>query len=250
MDSLGANPTQLTNNRTDARGLAWSPDGTQIAWQSINPDNAAFSGIWAMNSNGGNQRLLAPGGASPTWSPDGLEIAFTREYPAEGFRGEIWVMNPDGSGKRMIAAGGGVDWSPDGERFAYVSSADGGAEIHVMNVDGSGNVQLTDNGVEEYWPHWSPDGSEIAFQYLIQFFPYRTVILAKQAAALRMTKDHKSTPRILQHLRRHLAGISSLLLPVTVLRPQLDVTLVKDFRSSHQVWKRWTYTYLNTFEWR
>jgi len=32
-----------------------------------------------------------------------------------------------------------------------------------MNADGTGQTNLTNNPTEEYWPIWSPDGSQIAF---------------------------------------------------------------------------------------
>jgi TolB protein len=36
-------------------------------------------------------------------------------------------------------------------------------EICVMNADGSGQVQITDNGVLDATPTWSPDGNQIVF---------------------------------------------------------------------------------------
>jgi Tol biopolymer transport system component len=49
-------------------------------------------------------------------------------------------------------------------KIAFVSWRDGDSEIYTMNSDGSGLTQLTDNvAADEFWPSWSPDGSEIVF---------------------------------------------------------------------------------------
>jgi hypothetical protein len=51
------------------------------------------------------------------------------------------------------------------DRLAFVSLAPGSpAEIHLMDSDGSNRVRLTDNDGRDLAPHWSPDGSRIAFQ--------------------------------------------------------------------------------------
>jgi uncharacterized protein (TIGR02145 family) len=51
--------------------------------------------------------------------------------------------------------GGGV--------LAFVSERTGSPQIYLMNADGSGLQQLTDDQREHWYPHWSPDGSMLAF---------------------------------------------------------------------------------------
>jgi len=67
--------------------------------------------------------------------------------------------------------------SPDGGKVAFVSkrdepnpencenSGDCNWELYVVNIDGTGLTQLTNNQGWDYWPAWSPDGSQIAFWY-------------------------------------------------------------------------------------
>jgi eukaryotic-like serine/threonine-protein kinase len=56
-------------------------------------------------------------------------------------------------------------YSPDGERVAFVSQSSGAAEIWACDKNGANLVQLTAAAwPETMTPRWSPDGSQIAFQ--------------------------------------------------------------------------------------
>lgn len=54
-------------------------------------------------------------------------------------------------------------FSPDGERIAYTSNADGNFNLYVMDRDGGNVVQLTDDPAWDSNMSWSPDGEWIAF---------------------------------------------------------------------------------------
>ena len=47
--------------------------------------------------------------------------------------------------------------------IAFTSERDGNMEIYLMDTDGSVVHRLTTNPAEDYWPTWSPDGTQIAF---------------------------------------------------------------------------------------
>ncbi len=50
-----------------------------------------------------------------------------------------------------------------GARLAFASNRDGDYEIYLMDIDGENLTQLTDNGVYDFDPAWSPDGNQIVY---------------------------------------------------------------------------------------
>ena len=98
MNSDGSNQVSLTNSSAQTRNYwsVWSPDGGTIAFcrYGIGPSNDVVRGVYLMNSDGSNLRLLKAGGEYPVWSPDGTKIGYT-SYVSGG--ATIHVMNADGS---------------------------------------------------------------------------------------------------------------------------------------------------------
>ena len=81
--SEGAEPTKLFFDRGKDARLAWSPDGSKLAFVS-NRDDHAFIGVWSGETT--PITWLAPStgtDGSPIWSPSGAKLAFTRQ-PGEG----------------------------------------------------------------------------------------------------------------------------------------------------------------------
>jgi hypothetical protein len=147
---------------------AWSPDGTRIA-VSIFPNGGGDRAIWVMNADGSDpvQVAAADNVSVPSWSPDGSTIAYSARL--EG-RTEIHLVSADGTNDRIVHAEGAegtfavfsAKFSPDGTELLFDRGTDSGFDIFVMNVDGRGVRALTSTG-NDYDPHWSPDGTQIAF---------------------------------------------------------------------------------------
>lgn len=79
-----------------AAEVAWSPDGTRLAYHSWQAGDATF----VADSNGTNQRLIvqdAPGihNHYPAWSRDGRWIYFVRGRPATREM-DLWRISPNG----------------------------------------------------------------------------------------------------------------------------------------------------------
>jgi Tol biopolymer transport system component len=153
---------QLTAYDQDIAQPDFSPDGTQVTFQSYYDGN--FN-IWTISADGKTLRQLTQGPfdhREPRFSPDGQSIAFSSD--ASGSYG-IYVLDLV-TGKVTTWADTSAEeyepaWSPDGKRIAYVL---GGTAI--VAADGKGNVQTIATapaGAQLHAPAWSPDGSAVYY---------------------------------------------------------------------------------------
>jgi dipeptidyl aminopeptidase/acylaminoacyl peptidase len=70
---------QLTTNTAADRNPVWSPDGSQIAFES---SRSGENQIWLISVSGGEPRqftTLATGASQAVWSPDGSQLAYVSE---------------------------------------------------------------------------------------------------------------------------------------------------------------------------
>ena len=166
-------PVRLTTAKGDDTAPAWSPNGTQIAFQSKR-DPGPPPEIYVMNADGSNQTRLTNSNhmdIEPSWSPDGTQIAFMSDRMGGP---NIWVMSSLGGPATQLtftkAPEGDPAWSPNGLKIAYASKRndiDGtkgtAMDIFVMDPNGSNSMRLTTAKGDDIEPTWSRDGQKIAF---------------------------------------------------------------------------------------
>ena len=161
----GANLVNLTGDSAESDSHPdWSPDGTQIVFNSWRSGKAE---IYIMQADGSGVRQLTEGmedNQEPKWSPDGKWIAYHCSQTGET---RIGVVSLDGQPAGEPIAGTMPVWSPanpDGEaRLAFLCFQEGQSDICTIRPDGSDLTNLTDNPAEEHSAAWSPDGNWLAF---------------------------------------------------------------------------------------
>jgi len=164
-DGTGMRP--LTNNRSNDADPAWSPDGSQVAFESVTGD--VFD-LYVVQADGSGWYQVTDEvnrtDVQPSWSPDGTTLVFSRQK-----------MDGTGSISLVSATGGAITpltneqrfnahpvWSPDGSTILWESDRSGNHDLWLMNADGSNQRNLTNTpDVQESNPNWSPDGTKIAF---------------------------------------------------------------------------------------
>ena len=92
--------------------LAWSPDGSRLAFQAADGGPVRIEHVWIVGVDGSGLTEVSQEGTASRWSPTGRQLAFESA-------GGIWVINADGSGLRQVALPGRAR-APFGPRMAPV----------------------------------------------------------------------------------------------------------------------------------
>ncbi|MEO2006192.1 MAG: cohesin domain-containing protein, partial [Candidatus Poribacteria bacterium] len=148
MNADGTNQQNVSNNPgADDQDAAWSPDGLEIAYKSV---DAGVSDVYVMNANGASQTNLSSNGTSahPSWSPDGTVVAF--QYNT-GVGPEVYVIGRDGTGLTRVTTTETGNEQPAWSPFAP-GIPTGGALITVNDaqgqVGGTTTVSITSSALD------------------------------------------------------------------------------------------------------
>ncbi len=146
---------QLTTGTHDEHSIAWSPDGTEIAYVT-NPDPNADEffhyDIFAVKPGDGSIRRLTALESTqyaPVWSPNGKWIAYAgtrrgvtdRETTMEDTH--VWIMDSKGEhrtevGAPMDSREGHPRWSPDGGAIYFTAQQRGSNHLARITISPTG----------------------------------------------------------------------------------------------------------------
>jgi Tol biopolymer transport system component len=172
---------RLTQHPSESISPAWSPDGTQIAFQRL---AGADSGIYVVPALGGPERKLRPTRMPTTnfnwfswhnftlisWSPDGKWIAFADVAPGEE-HAKIYLLSTETLETKQVpispkCAGEGLPaFSHNGEYLAYwcFLSGNGEAVLYSLPIPGGQPKKISPflafpNGLT-----WSADDEKLIY---------------------------------------------------------------------------------------
>ncbi|MBI3950351.1 MAG: PD40 domain-containing protein [Acidobacteria bacterium] len=184
VSTSGGRARRLTSNNVPDSHPVISPNGRDIAF-------AREGNIWLMSATGGNEHQLTDSGmdSDPTWTPDGRIVFTTTRW---GGAIEIAVMNADGSNITRITDNekGNLSprVSPDGQWVTFFRYDGPGPfytfevslfhpwNIYRIRMNGTEEQRLTNDGLLNYLPAFSPDGRGILYQKILDVNSFYTVL--------------------------------------------------------------------------
>lgn len=158
------------------RNPVWSADGQHLVYERIvKPAHTEHISATASHDPEFDLYLSEP---FPSFSPDGRQLLYS-QYGNDGTSTSdtsVEIMNADGAGKRTLfhekgSAAFDASWSPAGDTILFSIGhyfrAPGlpAAQIATIKPDGSDFKAIVDDGVNNGFPGFSPDGKQIVYKH-------------------------------------------------------------------------------------
>jgi Tol biopolymer transport system component len=179
LNADGTGRKQLTTGSLYApQGIAWSADGTRLAYDAFVGDGP--TSVYTVAVAGGAPRKVTTGW-TPAWGPKSTLLVVDTSETQYGRDMRLYQVNADGSGRKSFVecpevsfeqACGDTEpaWSPDGTKLAFSNNPFGAASaITIMDADGSNRVIRTSYSPPATSPVWSGDGKSVYYQHVDTF---------------------------------------------------------------------------------
>ncbi|WP_149277619.1 TolB family protein [Pareuzebyella sediminis] len=158
-------PTDFANRNNNDHVLSF--DGTMLGISSSSGEAQYGSIVYTVPVNGGVPQRITPLGPSYLhgWSPDGKWLTYTGR---RNDKYNIYKILSNGKGDEIKLTDqptldDGSEYTPNGKFIYFNSARTGSMELWRMLPDGSHQEQLTDDELQNWFPHISPDGKWVVF---------------------------------------------------------------------------------------
>ena len=165
----GGDPVELPTGtvRDNNNDHVLSFDGTMLGISSSSGAEGEGSLVYTVPLEGGEPKRITQQGPSYLhgWSPDAEWLTYTAERNGQY---DLYKIRSDGSGEEVqltdqSTLDDGSEYTPDGRYIYFNSARTGSMEIWRMRPDGSEQEQLTNDSLQNWFPHISPDGQSMIF---------------------------------------------------------------------------------------
>lgn len=147
-DADGENPQPMIRSNEPILSPAWSPDGTHIAYSSLEDSGHQVVFIQEVGS-GQREKVSYSAGlnGAPSWSPDGQSLALSLSKDGNA---EIYVIDLRGKNFRRITRHWAIDtepvWMPDGKAIIFTSDRGGRPQLYRIQLGEQSAERLTFEG--------------------------------------------------------------------------------------------------------
>ncbi|MFZ4986542.1 MAG: winged helix-turn-helix domain-containing protein [Blastocatellia bacterium] len=149
--------------------VAWSPDGTQLAFLRNSGQYTKQYKLMVVPIRGGVEQEIGMVWGGLDWAPDGKYLAVS-DYEGLGTATGLYLVSPDGRERRNLTTppvsyfDTSPRFSPDGKRLAFVRwRVNSNADIFLLTMDTGESRQMTFDDKRVTDLRWASNGEEIYF---------------------------------------------------------------------------------------